>query len=135
MDSFTGPFGVPSHAHTRPKVPEKMKTSDLKGKKAVVVGLGISGKAAVKFLHKYGAQVIANDCQTKNDLGWGLDPIKNLEGLQFELGRHPSKIFQEADLVVVSPGIPWDLKQLQTNYHRSRVYVYVCSSLNILSIG
>lgn len=89
-----------------------MNRSDIKGKKAVVVGLGRSGKAVARFLTKHGAHVTGTDQKAKADFGWGLDDIKALE-IELELGRHNTKTFLEADWVIVSPGVPWDTKQLE----------------------
>jgi UDP-N-acetylmuramoylalanine--D-glutamate ligase len=63
----------------------------------LVVGLARSGRAAAKVAAARGARVVAVDLRT------GLDPI---DGVVLELGPHRRQRFEEADIVVVSPGIP-----------------------------
>ena len=55
---------------------------DLRGKTAVVVGLGRSGVAAVQLLSSRGARVIGNDAATRDRLG---APALALEGQGIEL--------------------------------------------------
>jgi UDP-N-acetylmuramoylalanine--D-glutamate ligase len=70
---------------------------DVKGKRVVVVGLGASGVAACKLLVSRGARVVANDA--KKDL-------PAIDGCEMALGGHAAARLDEADLVVVSPGVP-----------------------------
>jgi UDP-N-acetylmuramoylalanine--D-glutamate ligase len=63
----------------------------------LVVGLARSGRAAAKVAAARGARVVAVDLRT------GLDPI---DGVVLELGPHRRQRFEEADTIVVSPGIP-----------------------------
>ncbi len=69
----------------------------LDGKRVLVVGLGRSGRAAASLARTHGARVIGVDLRT------GLAPI---DGVVLELGPHRRERFDEADLIVVSPGIP-----------------------------
>jgi len=70
---------------------------ELSGKKVLVVGLGRSGRAAATLARSEGARVVGVDTRI------GLAPI---DGVVLELGPHRRARFEEADLVVVSPGIP-----------------------------
>jgi len=70
---------------------------ELKGKKVLVVGLGRSGRAAATLARAEGARVVGVDTRI------GLAPI---DGVVLELGPHRRERFEEADLIVVSPGIP-----------------------------
>lgn len=85
---------------------------ELKGKKALVVGLGGSGAASVRFLHAAGAVVTATDLKTESDLKEVIDRIADLD-VRLELGGHPKKLFENSDLIVLSPGVPKDLPQLK----------------------
>lgn len=67
------------------------------GKRVVVVGLGTSGVAACKLLAKRGAKVVANDVRTN---------VAAIPGCEMVLGGHAEAKLEEADLVVVSPGVP-----------------------------
>jgi UDP-N-acetylmuramoylalanine--D-glutamate ligase len=79
--------------------------SELSGKRVVVVGLGASGVAAVRLCLRRGARVVANDGQPYESLS---GEARALEALGTELiaGRHAGAGIEEADLVVVSPGVP-----------------------------
>lgn len=77
---------------------------DLRGKRAVVVGLGRSGVAAARLLSAKGARVTANDGAPRDRV-----PVASAleaEGTALALGGHDDAIFDDADLVVISPGVP-----------------------------
>jgi UDP-N-acetylmuramoylalanine--D-glutamate ligase len=75
---------------------------DLTGKHVVVVGLGQSGIAAVRLATAQGARVTATDAAPVNKLS------KRIQELEANLvcGTHEGVPFLEADLIVVSPGVP-----------------------------
>jgi len=80
--------------------------------RALVVGLGRSGTSVTKLLSKKGVQVTVTDERNKTDLK---DYLDQLEGYEYEseLGKHVLKTFTEQDFIVVSPGVPLDIKPLQ----------------------
>jgi UDP-N-acetylmuramoylalanine--D-glutamate ligase len=83
----------------------------LKGQRVTVVGLARSGLAAVRLLHSVGARVVATDTKSLDALG---DEVRQLHALGVTVlvgGVHPEAV-READLVVVSPGVPLDSPQL-----------------------
>ncbi|KAH6826090.1 hypothetical protein C2S53_001527 [Perilla frutescens var. hirtella] len=79
---------------------------DLKGQSVAIIGLGKSGIAAAKLALARGASVLALD---QNET---LKPLeKNLLNAKYGhlktiLGRFDHELFDEADLIVVSPGVP-----------------------------
>jgi UDP-N-acetylmuramoylalanine--D-glutamate ligase len=77
---------------------------NLKDKKTVVVGLGRTGLATARFLHQYGARVLVSDTAGEKELGDAVDIVRQL-GVRMELGPHRAASFQNADLIVVSPGV------------------------------
>lgn len=79
--------------------------SELSGKRVVVVGLGASGVAAVRLCLRRGARVVANDSKPRDALS---DEARGLEaaGAEIVAGGHAGARLSEADLVVVSPGVP-----------------------------
>jgi UDP-N-acetylmuramoylalanine--D-glutamate ligase len=85
--------------------------SRFKGKRVLVVGLGKSGIATTKFLTAQGARVVVSDAKSKSELA---DSIRQLGDLKvdLELGKHNSKTFLSADLIVVSPGVPSSMDEL-----------------------
>ena len=84
---------------------------ELAGQRVVVVGLARSGIAAARFLASRGARVSATDRKGAAELP---PEVLRLEerGVVLELGGHQRETFTSADLVVVSPGVPWELPEL-----------------------
>jgi len=82
--------------------------------KVLVVGLGESGLAAARWLVRQGSQVTVSDKQTGSDLDLDNGVLGDLlrSGIKLELGGHKVKTFTEADLIVVSPGVPLDIRPL-----------------------
>jgi UDP-N-acetylmuramoylalanine--D-glutamate ligase len=85
---------------------------ELAGKQVVVVGLARSGIAAAEFLVRRGARVVATDRRPAADLAQEAVMLQE-RGVRLELGGHSARTFSTADLVVVSPGVPWDLPELE----------------------
>jgi len=77
----------------------------LKEKKVLVVGLGISGVSACRFLKRHHAKIFATDKKSRSALKSTLKKVPS--GVRVETGntRFLNKIY---DLIVVSPGVPWD---------------------------
>src|SRR3954466_13807955 len=86
--------------------------SKFKGKKVLVVGFGLSGVATVKYMVKQGARVTVTDMKQKRELSDPVNQCAELK-LEFELGRHNNKTFHTAELIVVSPGVPLNIKPLE----------------------
>jgi UDP-N-acetylmuramoylalanine--D-glutamate ligase len=85
---------------------------DLKDKRVLVVGLGKSGVASALFLKKHGARVTVSDSKPEAELR---DEILLLldQGITVETGGHGDRTFRGQDLIVVSPGVPFDAPQLE----------------------
>jgi UDP-N-acetylmuramoylalanine--D-glutamate ligase len=83
--------------------------ADLKDKRVLVVGLARSGVAVVKFLRENGAIVTVSDHKSRAELSVALEQIDSL-GVQYDLGGHTPKVFLAQDLIVLSPGVPPNLK-------------------------
>jgi len=84
---------------------------ELKNKRVLVVGLGKSGVAAARFLAAHGARVTVSDA--KADAGGQETPALLEMGIAVETGTHGERTFVDQDLIVVSPGVPVDLPQLE----------------------
>lgn len=83
--------------------------SDLKDKRVLVVGLARSGVSMVHFLTENGAQVTVSDHKSKAELSTSLEQIDGLN-VQLDLGGHTPKVFLAQDLIILSPGVPPNLK-------------------------
>ena len=84
---------------------------ELQNKRALVVGLGKSGVASALFLKSRGARVTVSDSKPEAELR---DEILLLleHGITVETGGHGDRTFRGQDLIVVSPGVPFDAPQL-----------------------
>lgn len=78
---------------------------DLTGKKVIVVGAGISGFAAAKLAKKLGATVIMSDANENVDQKHDLKPLRDV-GVEIVLGKQTEALFEDADLVIISPAVP-----------------------------
>src|SRR3989344_4870571 len=76
----------------------------LKGKRALVVGLGKTGQSSARFLAEHGAKVIANDTKSKSELTDALKGLADVK-IDFELEKHSTKHFTSVDFIVLSPGV------------------------------
>ena len=85
---------------------------NLKGKKITVVGLARSGIAAARLCVREGASVTVTDARPAAALGPALEALEVLP-LRRMLGGHDLRDFTAADLVVVSPGVPMTIPELQ----------------------
>ncbi|KAB2925567.1 MAG: UDP-N-acetylmuramoyl-L-alanine--D-glutamate ligase, partial [Dechloromonas sp.] len=77
---------------------------DLHGKRAIVVGLGESGLAMAKWLHRQGARVRVADSR---DNPPNADALQQAApGAELLAGPFAAATFAGADLVALSPGVP-----------------------------
>lgn len=85
---------------------------DLTNKRVLVVGLGKSGVASALFLKARGARVTVSDSKPEAELRNEI--LLLLEhGITVETGGHGDRTFRGQDLIVVSPGVPFDAPQLE----------------------
>ena len=84
---------------------------DVKGKRVLVVGLGKSGVASALFLEQHGARVAVSDAKSPDELRTEI-PLLLDHGISVETGQHGERTFRDQDLIVVSPGVPYDVPQL-----------------------
>lgn len=74
----------------------------LHNQQVIVVGLGKSGTSAAKLCLALGAKVLGTDAMPLERLG---DAVRAL-GIPIVAGGHAGVRFEEADCIVVSPGVP-----------------------------
>ncbi|MCK4422865.1 MAG: UDP-N-acetylmuramoyl-L-alanine--D-glutamate ligase, partial [Candidatus Omnitrophica bacterium] len=85
---------------------------DLKNKKVTVIGLGESGLAAVELLSRAGSIVRVTDFARSEQTKQAAAELI-LKGVAVELGGHTNEFIDDADLIVVSPGVPPDIPVLE----------------------
>lgn len=85
--------------------------SKYKGKRVLIVGFGVSGVSVAKYMLKQGAKVCVTDMKQKSELTEYVNQVGDLK-IEWELGKHIPKTFTTAELIVVSPGVPLNIKPL-----------------------
>ncbi|MBU0964986.1 MAG: UDP-N-acetylmuramoyl-L-alanine--D-glutamate ligase [Proteobacteria bacterium] len=80
--------------------------------KTLVVGSGKSGFAALKFLDKLGCRVALSEKAKESALDGKLLEWLKERDVYYETGGHRRETFLDADLIVVSPGVPLELAEL-----------------------
>ncbi len=91
---------------------EENVLTQYRDKRIVVVGLGKTGLALARFFRKQSARVTISDSDTEENLGEKAALVKEL-GCKLETEGHSADTFLEADLVVLSPGVPENLDVLK----------------------
>ena len=88
-----------------------MTTTDFKGKKVTVMGLGLhgGGLGVARWLVSQGARVLITDLKTEKQLKKSIENLKNFK-IKYVLGRHREKDFKDADLIIQNPGVPRESK-------------------------
>ncbi|TBV83266.1 MAG: UDP-N-acetylmuramoyl-L-alanine--D-glutamate ligase [Desulfobulbaceae bacterium] len=85
---------------------------NLTGKHVLVVGLGKSGLAAIRFLLKQGVQISVSegsrDLSALSEVATWLETLK----IHYELGGHSLKFFTRVDAILLSPGVPLNIPAL-----------------------
>ena len=80
-------------------------------KKVLIVGMGVSGVAAARFLKNQGARVTVNDAGDNAHLR-KIEQQLSAQGIDTMIGGHRMDIFEQADLICLSPGVPHTLPPL-----------------------
>ena len=85
---------------------------EVANKNVLVVGLGKSGVASALFLKSRGAHVTVSDTKPREQFSNELSLLLDY-GIAIETGGHGERTFRGQDLIVVSPGVPFDAPLLQ----------------------
>lgn len=80
-----------------------------KDKKITVMGLGLLGGVGdIAFLAESGADIIATDLKSEEELKPSLEVLKKYPNIRYTIGRHDLADFQGRDLVIKAPSTPPD---------------------------
>jgi len=92
-----------------------MTKKDFRGKKITIMGIGLhgGGVATVHFFSDAGSKVIATDMKAEKELASSLEKLKGLKNITFVLGQHRMEDFENVDMVVKGPSVPWTSKHIQ----------------------
>lgn len=85
---------------------------NLEGKKVLAVGLARTGEAVAAFCKSRGAIVTVADSALESELGDRVAKMRDL-GIPVKTGPHNQDDFTGVDLIVVSPGVPHAIKELE----------------------
>jgi UDP-N-acetylmuramoylalanine--D-glutamate ligase len=77
---------------------------DVKDKKVLVVGLGVSGRAAAELLASRGAVVKVTEASDSDEIRKNIEILARL-GVETQAGGHTAEFCSGQDLVVTSPGV------------------------------
>ncbi|MDH5642177.1 MAG: UDP-N-acetylmuramoyl-L-alanine--D-glutamate ligase [Nitrospira sp.] len=102
---------------------------ELAGVNATVVGLARSGIAAARLLQQAGARVTVADRKDRGELGSTFEQLDH-SAMTVALGPGYESAFDTADLVVISPGVPYRMAALERVRRRG---VKVLSELELAS--
>lgn len=80
---------------------------DFSGKNVIVVGGGCTGVGLARYFRRRGASVTLSDSRSPERVG-SLSELTDI-GVALDLGGHTTSLFEGADLVAISPGVPLDV--------------------------
>jgi UDP-N-acetylmuramoylalanine--D-glutamate ligase len=90
---------------------------EFKGTRSLVVGMAKSGMASAELLRKHGAEVRATDVKMDREVE------QRLHELHVPFQLQTSEVFENADLIVLSPGVPADLEPLESARRRGATVI------------
>ncbi len=79
------------------------------GMHVVVMGLGVSGRAAVNYLLACGAKVSVSESRALLQMKQEELDFLNDSNVSLECGGHSASLLYRADMILVSPGVPFNL--------------------------
>ncbi len=89
----------------------------ISGEKIVVAGLGRTGMSVAHFLKRRGARVTVTDSSGDRDLADRADGLIEM-GINVEFGSHNPYTFENAGLIVLSPGVPHTIEPVRRAVER-----------------
>lgn len=87
-----------------------MTLSNFKGKKVLILGLGLNqgGVGAAKFFAQSNADVLVTDIKSRDQLKPSLNELKEFSNIKYVLGGHRFQDIDWADLVIRNPALKPD---------------------------
>ncbi len=101
----------------------------LKGKKVLVLGMGISGIGATCLLKEKGAKVTINELEDSQEMKAKAREFER-NGIKVVLGSHPFEILAGQELIVLSPGISLQLPLL---HEAQKLHIPIMGELELAS--
>jgi UDP-N-acetylmuramoylalanine--D-glutamate ligase len=91
----------------------------LQGSHILVVGLGKTGQAAVRFFLQHGARVSVSESAPRGSILPELLSWLKANNISLETDGHSIGLFTSAEIIFVSPGIPLNIKPLAEARHQN----------------
>ena len=84
-----------------------MEKEFFKGKKILVMGLGRFGGGVdvAKFAAKTAAKITVTDLASAEQLSESVEQLKEFPNIEFHLGGHEERDFEESDIVIANPAV------------------------------
>ena len=73
-----------------------------------VLGLGVSARGALRYFHGRGARLLLSEQRSREAVSAEEQAFLAEYAVSSEFGGHSAGFLAQADLVLVSPGVPWD---------------------------
>lgn len=89
-----------------------MKNQEFKNKKILIVGMARSGLAATTVLFNLGAEPVCQDSKPENKIPTDIISYLKKKDIEYHFGTDPE--VDDFDLIVVSPGVPLNIKLLKS---------------------
>ncbi len=86
---------------------------ELTNKNILIVGLGKSGAAIARFLKNRGCTSLTVTDMAKEEQVSKYASLMREMGVHTELGQHRTETFENADLIVLSPGVPHTIQPIK----------------------
>ena len=90
---------------------DRLSDLDFADKRVTVVGLGVEGVDAVRYLASRGADVTVSDAKPRERLAERVEEVADLP-IRLSLGGNDPQAMRNADAVFISQGVPLDLPAL-----------------------
>jgi UDP-N-acetylmuramoylalanine--D-glutamate ligase len=91
--------------------------TDWSGKRVVILGLARQGKAVARYFGERGADVIASDLKAAEAMQQAQSELEDLS-LTYVFGEHPVEMLEDADILCLSGGIPFDIPVVEAARER-----------------
>lgn len=105
--------------------------------RVVILGLARQGKALARHFAARGASVVVSDVKPASQLTAARRELADLE-LEYELGGHPDRLLDGADLLCLSGAVPADLPLVQQARQRgirvsndSQIFLQECPAVTV----
>ena len=104
---------------------------EVKGKKVLVFGLGISGIGAGQILERHGAEVIMYDGNQKLTEEKIKKQLGEDSSAKIVIGDFPEEVLEKLDMTVLSQGVQTDLPVIEKMSDQSSLHI---SSVKVMSL-